>query len=89
LEWLYANPPPANNTTATTANAFLQNTKRFISHKNQEISILMIRKRLSEINTFSTSHKEFPKQRTKDQETKKILQMLKFQKEFFPSRATL
>jgi len=30
----------------------------------------MIRKRLSEINTFSTSHKEFPKQRTKDQETK-------------------
>jgi hypothetical protein len=30
----------------------------------------MIRKRLSEINTFSTSHRELQKQRTKDQETK-------------------
>jgi hypothetical protein len=43
-----------------------------ISHKNQEISILMIKRRQSKVNTSSTSHREFQrkKQRIKDQETK-------------------
>jgi hypothetical protein len=44
-----------------------------ISHKNQEISILTIKKRQSKVNTSSTSHREFQrkeKQRIKDQETK-------------------
>jgi hypothetical protein len=35
-----------------------------ISHRNEEISILMIKKRQSEVNTSSTSHREF--QRRKD-----------------------
>jgi hypothetical protein len=35
-----------------------------ISHKNQEISILIIKKMQSKVNTSSTSHREF--QRRKD-----------------------
>jgi hypothetical protein len=35
-----------------------------ISHKNQEISILVIKKMQSKVNTSSTSHREF--QRRKD-----------------------
>jgi hypothetical protein len=35
-----------------------------ISHTNQEISILMIKRRQSKVNTSSTSHREF--QRRKD-----------------------
>jgi hypothetical protein len=46
-----------------------------ISHKNQEISILIIKKMHSKVNTSSTSHREFKerktKQRTKDQEINK------------------
>jgi hypothetical protein len=44
-----------------------------ISHKNREISILMIKKRQSEVNTSSTSHIEFQtmkQKRTKYKETK-------------------
>jgi hypothetical protein len=38
--------------------------KQNISHKDREISILMIKKRQSEVNISSTSHREF--QRRKD-----------------------
>jgi protein subunit release factor B len=40
-----------------------------MSHKNQEISILTIKKREIEVNTSSTSHREF--QRRKDKTEKK------------------
>jgi len=39
----------------------------FISHKNREMSILTVTKRQSEVNTSSTSHREFQRRKDKTQ----------------------
>jgi len=56
--------------------------KKNISHKNQETSICMIKKRQSEVNTSSTSHRKFQRKgktgykgpRNKNQKDQKIVQ---------------
>jgi hypothetical protein len=59
--------------------------KQNISHKNREISIRMIKKRRSEVNTSSTSHSEFQRRkgksgykgpRNKNQKDQKIVQTI-------------
>jgi hypothetical protein len=47
---------------ASEAASFIKNN---ISHKNWEISILAIKKRQSEVNTSSTSHREFQRKKEK------------------------
>jgi hypothetical protein len=53
-----------------------------MSHKNQEISILTIKKNQSKVNNSSTSHREFQRRKdkteSKDHETKSLIRKEKF-----------